>query len=224
MSLPCTDWWLGGGSWRCLTPTLTQAPRRWEGSTISFVADAFNSLTGKTAADAAKQGAQTAADAQMAGLDYLKETEELPQQFRQEGLTKLGGLYGLEGGEGSQQELIDYAEASPLHAAIMGTQSAGEEAIMRNAAATGGLRSGNVQENLYDYNQRLKERALLSSYDQQLTGLEGLAGLPSAARDIAAGTAGVGETEGMGEVAAGQAKQDAYGNLLNAGISIAGLI
>ena len=53
---------------------------------------------------------------------------------------------------GGQQELIDYARQSPLYAAIMGNLRHGEDSITRNAAATGGLRSGGVQENLASLN------------------------------------------------------------------------
>ena len=161
----------------------------------------------KEAAKASKKGAETQAAAQMEALAYLKEREELPQQFREEALRGLGGLYGLEGGTGDQQELIDRAISSPLYQSIMGGQEAGEESILRSAAATGGLRSGNVQENLYDYNTQLQNKALLESYNQQLQGLTGLAGLPSNAPQIAQGISGIGQTLGQGQIAAGQAQQ-----------------
>jgi hypothetical protein len=70
---------------------------------------------------------------------------------------------------------------------------------------TGGFRSGNVQGNLYDYNTQLQNQALLQSYNEQLQGLTGLAGLPSNANAIASMTAGIGQTLGQGQTAAGQA-------------------
>ena len=161
-------------------------------------------------ADAAESAAATQAAAEMEALDYLKETEEIPQQFREEALLRLGGIYGLEGGEGSQQEVIDRALASPLYAQIMGGQEAGEETILRHAAATGGLRSGNVQHNLYDYNVQLENRALLESYNQQMQGLQSMAQLPSNAAAIAEQTSAVGTTLGQGEIAAGQAMAAGY--------------
>jgi hypothetical protein len=165
------------------------------------------------------------ANAQRESLAYLKEREAIPQQFREGALKQLGGVYGLEGGEGSQQDLIDQAKTSPLYENIMGGKELGEEAIMRNAGATGGLRSGNVQGNMYDYNIQLQNRALLDSYNEQLMGIQGLAGLPSNANNIAAGTAGIGQTLAQGKIASAQAgqqqSQNSMGNLM--GIADIGL-
>jgi hypothetical protein len=178
-----------------------------------------------TSAQAQISGAEVQAQSQREALEYLKQREAMPQQFREAGLQRLGGLYGLEGGVGapqpeiggigSQQQLIDQARQSPLYGALMGGREAGEEAIMRGASATGGLRSGNVQSAMYDYNTQLQNQALLQSYNQQMEnqirmqqqqeqGLRGLAGLPSYAPQIASGMAGVGATLGQGVSGAGQ--------------------
>jgi len=169
----------------------------------------------------AKKAAKIQARSQTEALNYLRETEALPQQFREGALTQLGGLYGLEGGEGDQQALIDRAIQSPLYGALMGGQQLGEEAIMRNAAMTGGLRSGNVQGAMYDYNTQLQNQALLASYNEQLQGIQGLAGLPSNANQIAAGMAGIGQTQAQGITAGEQFKQQqqqqGMGNLMGLG-------
>ncbi|MBT8341038.1 MAG: tail fiber domain-containing protein [Desulfatitalea sp.] len=170
---------------------------------------------GDDAADAATDAAEISAESQREALEYLKEREAIPSQFSDEATTMLGGLYGLEGGEGSQQALIDQAIASPLYGALMGGQEAGEDAILRSAAATGGLRSGNVQSNLYDYNTQLQNSALLNSYNQQLSGLHGLSGLGSNANQIASTMAGIGSTEAAGITAAAQAQQTANQQSIN---------
>jgi hypothetical protein len=167
------------------------------------------------AADASVQGANIQADYQREALAYLKETEEIPQLFREEALKGIAGAYNIEGGAGSQRDLIDRALASPLYGSIMGGQEAGEDAILRNAAATGGFRSGNVQHNMYDYNVQLQNRALLESYNQQMQGLQGLAMLPSNANQIAQQTSEIGTTYGQGIIAAGQAQQQGYQNMGN---------
>lgn len=175
------------------------------------------------ASSAAEQAARTSADYQMESLDYLKEREKIPRQFSEQGLKQLGGLYGMEGGTGSQQELIDQAIQSPLYQSIMGGKKAGEESILRNASMTGGMRSGNVQSSLYDYNTQLSNQALLESYNQQLQGLTGLAGLPSNANAIAQAQSGIGQTLAQGQVAAGQAQQagiQGVGNSALAGASM----
>jgi hypothetical protein len=194
-------------------------------------------LSGQEAAKSAEKAAETAAEAstfaadieartQQEALDYLKEREAIPQQFREEALTQLGGLYGLEGGEGSQQELIDQAIGSPLYQSIMGGKEFGEDAIMRSAGMTGGLRSGNVQGNMYEYNTKLQNMALLESYNQQLQGLTGLAGIPSNTTQVAGMMSGIGATqaegvygagmaESLGQVASSQAKQTGTQNMID---------
>lgn len=149
--------------------------------------------------------ANISAAAKREALDYIKETEKLPQQFRLEALAKLGGLIGLEGGEGDQQALIDRAITSPLYKSIMGGKEAGEESILRNAGMTGGFRSGDTQENLYDYNTQLQNMALLASYNEQLSGLQGMAGIPSNITQIADLIAGIGSTKASGVFGAGSA-------------------
>jgi hypothetical protein len=66
----------------------------------------------------------------------------------------------------SQEELISEAENSALYRAIMGGRDAGEEAILRNASATGNLRSGGTITDLAEFNRDLENRALLSGYEE----------------------------------------------------------
>ena len=167
------------------------------------------------ATDASKDAADTAADAEMASLNYLKDINKLPQQFKEGALKRLGGLAGLEGGEGNQQELIDQAIKSPLYQNIMGGKEAGEEAILGNASATGGLRSGDVNANMYDYNTRLQNDALLTSYNEQLMGLQGLAGLPTNENNIANKISNVGNIQSQGILDASQIQQAGMQNLIN---------
>jgi hypothetical protein len=186
-----------------------------------FKFDPFGIFTGgDAAADAAKSAAKTTAKYQTEALDYLKQKEAIPQKFRESALTGLGDIYGL-GEAGAQEKFFSGLESSPIYSGIMSGQRAGEESILRNAAATGGLRSGNAQYNLADYNTRLKNDALLSAYNNQVSGLQGLAGLPSMAPQIANMTAGVGQTLGQGQVAAAQAQaqgqQNMFGNLMGLG-------
>ena len=165
------------------------------------------------AADASKDAAQTQASSEQAALDYQIEREALPRQFSEGALKGLGGIYGLEGGTGNQQDLVNRAIESPLYQAIIGGQEAGEKSILRNAAMTGGFRSGNVQGNLYDYNTQLQNKALLESYNQQLQGLTGLAGLPNNTNAIANQMSSIGQTLGQGQVAAGQVQQAGYNQM-----------
>ena len=184
------------------------------GAIGSMIGKAFGYDPAGDAADAATEAARVEATATLEGskmeassqteaLNYLKEINALPQKFKEEALSRLGGLTGLEGGTGNQQELIDRAVNSPLYQSIMGGKEFGEDAILRNASATGGLRSGNTNYNMFDYNVRLQNEALLQSYNQQLMGLQGLAGLPTNENAIASGMAGVGAILGKGTASAG---------------------
>ena len=233
---------------------------------MSFVEDVF--LGGK-AADAAIEGSEIAAGAQREALDYLKQTEQLPQHYREGALSQLGALYGLDGPpqaaaqapqsapqafnfqrtgggligdfasqvqaqanqyqQSQQQQPVGAQRAQPQGKSgfLQGLLEdpfyemmleRGEEGILRNASATGGLRSGNTQDALYRANQDV----LRGLYDEKVSGLQGLARLPSNANSIAQTTAGIGQTLGQGVIGAGQAKQDAYGQLINLGASAAG--
>lgn len=182
--------------------------------------------SGGDQAAAATEAAQIQADAQREALEYLKETEAIPQQYREDALKQLGSIYGVGGDTSGQQAIIDQAQNSPLYNAIMGTQEAGEDAILRQQAQTGGLRSGDTQSNLYGYNQQLQNKALLDSYNQQVSGISSLAGLPSNANQIASLTQGIGTTTAQGitgaAAAEAQGSQQGFSNLLGlAGTGIA---
>ncbi len=176
------------------------------------VVDSLFGGGGDDAADASRDAANISAEYQREALDYLREREQLPQAYREAALEQQGREYGFtldeEGNvisDGSTP--LERAQQSPLYEAIMGTRDAGEEDILRNQAATGGFRSGNTQEKLYDYNTQLQRQALLDSYSQQMGGLQGLAGLPSLAPSIAGATQNIGNTLAQGEIAAAQAQQ-----------------
>ena len=124
----------------------------------------------------------------------------------------------------SQADFLSGLKDTPLYQAILGTRKAGEEGILRSAAATGGLRSGGVQANLADYNQRLEERALLSSYEDQLRGLTGLAGLPSMAPQIAQATAAPAMTQAQGITAGAQAQQANTAGLMQGLFNVGGSV
>jgi hypothetical protein len=189
---------------------------------MSFIGDLFGG-GGDDAADAAIKASEITAGGQEKALDYLKSTEAVPQQFREGSLKNLAGIYGLPGGTGSQEETIQQVINSPLYQAIVGNRSVGEEAINRNAGATGGLRSGNANYNLADYNVRLENEALLQGWNQQISGLTGLAGLPSNANNISSLISGIDATRGQGIIAAAQANQAGSANNMNNIMGIANL-
>lgn len=148
--------------------------------------------------------------------EILSEVEltpnRIPQESRQlknESLREIieKGLTGeytpedpIEAQKRAQQEIIDRAMGSPLYSTML---KEGEDAILRNASATGGLRSGNVQEGLYD----AQNRALLNLYNKELMGLSSfVGGGDQYTMPISNLISGMGQTWAQGTVAKGQAQ------------------
>jgi hypothetical protein len=176
-----------------------------------FVRKTIGSITGSTAAgESAERGAATAAAAQRESLDYLKEREALPQQYREAGLGQLAGIYGLEGGD---PDALARLERSPIYQSIMSSADVGEESVLSRASQMGMTRSGDVAYDLADYNAQLKQQALMGG----LQGIQGMAQLPSMAPQIAQGISGVGQTLSQGQIAKAQAQQAGMGMALTAG-------
>jgi hypothetical protein len=172
---------------------------------MSFVKDTFNALTGRSAEKASIEGSRTAAAGQTEALNYLKERERLPSQFREGALTQLGGLYGLEGGDPNAAQNI---QNNPIFQATQGMLPQQEEAILRNQSATGALRGGGTDMMLAE-NQRNNQ---LQAYQNTIGGLQGLSNLQSYAPQIAQGMAGIGSTLAQGQIAGAQARQDGLTN------------
>jgi hypothetical protein len=137
-------------------------------------------------------------------LNYLKEREALPIELRDQALQGLAGFYQVPGQAKTQEQLIAEAQQSPLYGAITGNIASAEDAIRRNASATGGLRSGGTSGTIGRYVTDVKNKALLESFNQlqgredymrglNLSGLSGLAGLSGNEGAIAQLTTGIGE-------------------------------
>lgn len=149
-------------------------------------------MTGGSSDGGAEDAARVQADAQREALDYLKQTERLPQAYREGALQGLGSEYGFTTDANGNivqdgSSISDRAMSSPFYTNAV---KVGEESVLRNASATGELRSGNVQDALAQTNQN----AYLSSYSNQLSGLQGMAQLPSNANNIASSMSGIGTT------------------------------
>ena len=138
----------------------------------------------------AKGAANTQAAKIGEGIEAQKAASELARQdlqpFVQQGLDAYSGLQpfiqggqdaygqqraaiGLDGPE-AQQAYIDQLEQSPYMQAMM---QQGENALLQNASATGGLRGGNTQEAL----MRMRPEMMQAYMDQQYGRLGGLAGV-----------------------------------------------
>jgi hypothetical protein len=137
------------------------------------------------ASQAQQQAAQGGIDEQRRQFDAI---QKLLQPYTEAGtgaLAQQQALLGL-GTPDAQQQAIAALESSPQFQAL---QQQGETAILQNAAATGGLRGGNVQAALAQFRP-----ALLSSLINQQ--YERLGGLSSIGQNAAAGVGNAGMSTG----------------------------
>ena len=167
----------------------------------------------KTAANAQTQASEAAIQAQIEAQD-----KAIAEQRRQFDTVQSILAPFVESGRSalaSQQALIGLAGPQAQQAAIAGIQGgpeygalvrAGEDAILANASATGGLRGGNVQGALAEFRPQVLSSLINQRFDQ-------LGGLTSAGQASAAGQAQA--AQGLG--------QGVSGALLNTGANIGSL-
>jgi hypothetical protein len=201
---------------------------------VSFIGKAVGYLTGAhDQADAIQSAANTQAASAQAGIDQQKQMFDALQKvlapYVTAGTSSLGAqqnLLGLNGND-AQQSAISAIQSSPQFAAL---QKQGQDAILANASATGGLRGGNVQGALAQFSP-----ALLSQLIQQQLG--NLGGLTSMGENAAAGVGNAGLQTGQsvanllqqqgaatagGQIAQGSVARQGFGDLLNIAGTIMG--
>lgn len=126
-----------------------------------------------SAASKARKAQEKAADQQLA---YQRERDAQQRAdfapYRDAGATAIGmqgGILGLNG-PAAQQAAINSLQGSPLYQSLYRN---GEEAVLQNASATGGLRGGNTQRSLADFGSD----TLAQVIQQQLANLGGISQL-----------------------------------------------
>lgn len=123
--------------------------------------------------NAQKKAAQAAAGAQTAASEagiaeqqrQFDAIQELLKPFVSQGttaLTQQGNLVGL-GGTEAQQQAIQALQSSPLFTSAI---QQGENALLQNASATGGLRGGNTQAALATLRPTLLRQAVQDQIGQ----------------------------------------------------------
>lgn len=137
------------------------------------------------AADAQSASAQAGIDEQRRQFDAL---QELLKPYTQAGVGALGqqqALLGL-GGAHAQQGAYQGIENSPAFQALM---QQGENAMLQNASATGGLRGGNLQAAMAQFRPQLLAQQIQSQF-------QNLGGLTSIGQNAAAGVGNAGMNTG----------------------------
>lgn len=162
-----------------------------------FVATAAATVVGSAiSSDAQRSAANKARDAQNRSSDaaiaeqqrQFDAIQKLLQPYVSAGtgaLTAQQNLIGL-GGEQAQRSAISALQGSPEFAAL--TQQ-GENAILANASATGGLRGGNVQGALAQFRPQVLSGLINQQYER-------LGGLTSVGQNAAAGVGNAGMQTG----------------------------
>lgn len=172
------------------------------GSTVAV--GAYSANQQKKAASGAQKAQTRAADAQIEeSRRQFDEIRKLLQPYVSAGEGALGqqqNLIGL-GGADAQRSAIQALQGSPQFQAL--TQS-GENAILQNASATGGLRGGNVQAALAQFRPQI----LSSMIESQFSKLGGLASMGQNAA-VGVGNAGMASTgqinQALGDIGSAQA-------------------
>lgn len=179
---------------------------------------------GMAAAEGAEEAGQLQAAAAQAGIEEQRRQFDIAMErlspFQQAGAGALGqltpfvsagapaieaqqALAGLRGPE-AQRAAIDQLSASPEFQAQV---EQGERALLQRAAATGGLRGGNVQEALAQFRPQMLSQLISQQYER-------LGGLADVGRTTAQNIAQIGQS-----AAAGQAT-----SALQTGQQVAGLL
>lgn len=199
-----------------------------------FIGDVVGGITGaKQAGQAAEQAGQLQYQASMAGVEEQRrqfdKLVELMAPYVAAGEGGMAGqqaLIGLKGPE-AQQQAISALEQSPEFASLV---QQGENALLQQASATGGLRGGNTQAALAQFRPQILS-ALIEQQYGRLGGLTKI-GQASAAGQAAAGmetgsnVANLlqqgGAAQAGAAIAAGSVPRQTFGDILKIGGTVAG--
>lgn len=180
----------------------------------------------RDASDAQSRAAYAQMDQQQAQFDKIRELLQPYVTSGTQANSALGNLLGL-GGNGQQAAAIEALQRSPLYTSQL---AAGQNAILQNASATGGLRGGNVQAALDKYAPAL----LASTIQNQVQNLGGLSnqgltaaggvssGLGNLANANSAALGSIGQAQAGSALAQGNAFGGLANNLAGVGGSLAG--
>lgn len=199
---------------------------------MSFIGD----MTGANQQAAAAQEAATIqAGAAQRGIEEQRRQfgaiQQMMSPYLQAGegaLEQQQILSGLKGPEAQQQAIQQLQQSGQFQEQAR----AGEQALMQGASATGGVRGGNIQGALAQYRPAMLNQMISQQYGR-LGGIAGM-GQASAGMQAQAGQASAGNIANLlqqqgaatagGEMAAGGAQRQAFGDIAAVTGTIAGAI
>lgn len=192
---------------------------------FGIVASVGGALVGSViSGNAQKKAGQAAADGQIqaAQMDIdqrnkqFEAVQKLLAPYVNAGTGALSAQQNLVGlnGNAAQQQAIKALQNSPAFTSL---QQSGQSAILQNASATGGLRGGNVQGALAQFNPALLAQVINDQYGR-------LGGLTSVGQNAAAGVGNAG-MQNAGGIGAALQQQGAAraGAALASGQATAGI-
>lgn len=205
---------------------------------MSFIGDAigdvFGGITGsKQAGKAAEAAGRTQAAASQSGIEEQRrqfdQLIELMAPFvaaGQPALEQQQAFLGL-GGAGAEQAAIDRISGG---AGFQAAVQQGENALLQNASATGGLRGGNIQAALAQFRPAMLNQAIEQQYSRlggmTTLGQNAAAGQATSGLQLGSNIAGLlgqqGAATAGGQLAAGSIPGRTFGQLLQIGAIAAG--
>lgn len=194
---------------------------------IGGVASVGSSIIGSSAAGKAGAAQERAA---MMGVEEQRaareELRKLLQPYVAAGTPALQAQLGAVGlrGPAEQEAFVRQQEESPLFQALA---RQGEEAMLQQASATGGLRGGNVQGALAQFRPQLLNQFLEQQYGRlgglTTLGQQSAAGVGSAGMQAASNIGELFGQAGQAQAGAALGKAQAWSNTLNLPMQFAGL-
>lgn len=189
----------------------------------SLIGGAMQSSAAKSAGAAQERAAMMGVEEQRAAREEMRRLLEPYVAAGGPALQAQMASLGLRGPE-EQAAFVQQQEQSPIFQALA---RQGEEAMLQQASATGGLRGGNVQGALAQFRPALLNQFLTQQYER-------LGGMTALGQRSAAGVGAAGqETAGaignlLGEMGAAQAgaklgSAQAWGNVLSLPAQFAGM-
>lgn len=203
----------------------------WAATAVTAVGIGTSYLGSKSSSKAAKSASKSQAAAAKAAIEegrrQFDKVQEMLLPYADAGERAMLGqmrLLGLGGGglgvsaAEAQQREIDKIEQSPLFQAKI---AQGEEALLQQAAATGGLRGGNVQAALAQFRPQMLNQEIQDKFAQygQLAGLgqASAAGVGAAAQQTGQAIGGymgdIGAAQAGSKLAQAQANQQLMGDI-----------
>lgn len=180
----------------------------------AVVGGVVQSRSASKAASAQTQSAEAGIEEQRRQFDAVRELLRPYVETGGTALSQQAALIGV-GGEEAQRSAIQAIEQGPEFQALT---RQGEEAILQQAAATGGLRGGNVQGALAQF----RPQVLSSLIEQQYGRLGGLAqmgqasaaGVGSAGMQTGTNVSNLLQQQGAAQAGGALAQGQAWGNVL----------